>query len=137
MDQAPGLAVIRAGQLDAAARAAYAAAFSARCDTTGGLGTMDAALAGAALFEVVVMGAVVARYAIKEFQRPHGVEAYVMAAAGGLPGVDLIRTLEPTIALHCQAADRMKFATRRRGLVKKMVRQGWVIDSYVLGKKIK
>lgn len=137
MDQAPGLAVIRAGQLDDAARAAYAAAFSARCDTTGGLGTMDAALAGAALFEVVVMGAVVARYAIKEFQRPHGVEAYVMAAAGGLPGVDLIRTMEPHIAQHCQGADRMKFSTRRRGLIKKMMRQGWVIDSYVLGKKIK
>jgi len=137
VDQDQGIATIRAGQLDDAARAAYAAAFSARCDTTGGLGTMEAALTGAALFDVVVMGAVVARYAIKQFQRPHGVEAYVMAAAGGLPGVDLIQTLEPHIAQHCQAADRMKFSTRRRGLVKKMLRQGWVIDSYVLGKKIK
>lgn len=98
---------------------------------------MDAALAGAALFDVVVMGVTVARYAIKEFQRPHGVEAYVIAAAGSLPGVDLIRTLEPHIVQHCQAADRLKFSTRRRGLIKKMIRQGWVIDSYVLGKKIK
>lgn len=131
------VAIVQPGVLDDAACAAYAPAFAARCDTTGGLGSMAGALVGAQLFDVVVMGVTVARYAIRQFDRPNGVEAYVVAAVGSLPGVDLIQALEPEIVQRCQGADRLKFSTRRRGLIKKMVRQGWVIDSYVLGKKIK
>lgn len=131
------VASVQPGTLDAAARAAYASAFAARCDTTGGLSSMEAALTGAQLFDVVVMGVTVARYALKQYHRAHGVEAYVVAAAGSLPGVDLIQTIEPEIVQRCQGADRLKLSTRRPGMVKKMMRQGWVIDSYVLGKKIK
>lgn len=131
------VASVQPGLLDDAARAAYAPAFAARCDTTGGLGSMEAALTGAHLFDVVVMGATVARYAIKQIQRAHGVEAYIVAAVGNLPGHDLVRTLEPEIVERCKAVDRLKLSTRRPGLVKKMIRQGWVVDSYVLGKKIK
>ena len=128
--------MVQPGRLDDAARAAYAKAFDARRDTTGGLGGIDSALEDALLFEVVLEGQVVARYALKRMQRAHGVEVFVVAAAGGLPGACMVQTMEPYIAQQCQGADRLTINTRRRGLVKKMLRQGWTLDSYVMRKKL-
>lgn len=133
---AQGLAAIVPGRLDAEARAAYARAFDARTDTTGGLGSLEAALDGADLFEVVVAGATVARYALKALQRANGREVFVVAAAGGVPGVDLVASVLPYIEHQCADADRITVNTRRRGLVKKLAREGWTIDSYVLRKKL-
>lgn len=132
----PAQAVVRPGVLDDAARAAYAKAFDARRDTTGGLGTLDTALTGASLFEVVLDRTVVARYALKTVQRAHGSEVFVVAAAGGLPGACMIATMEPYIAQQCAGADRLTINTRRRGLVKKMLRQGWTLDAFVMRKKL-
>lgn len=129
-------AIVRTGLLDDAARAAYAKAFDERRDTTGGLGGMESALIGAELFEVVLAGQVVARYALKTMHRAHGSEVFIVAAAGGLPGVDLVEGMVPYIAQQCQGADRLTINTRRRGLVKKLARQGWTLDSYVMRKKI-
>jgi len=131
------LARIVPGLLDDSARAAYARAFDERRDTTGGLGSMDSALEGAMLFDVVVCGATVARYALKQVDRPGGTEVFVVAAAGGAKGVDLIASIEPYILSQCQQADRLTVNTRRRGLVKKLQRQGWTLDSFVMRKKIK
>lgn len=132
-------ALIRGGVLDEAARAAYAAAYSARCDTAGGLGSMDAGMLGAQLFEVVVSGAVVARYALRLDQHTNGVEMVVVAAAGGASGLDLTASIVPTIERQGQGAgaDRVTLRTRRPGLVKKLKKQGWVLDAYCMGKPIK
>ena len=131
-------AVILAGTLDDTARAAYAAAYTARCDTGGGLGSMDAGMAGAQLFEVVVGGAVVARYALRLDQHANGVELVVVAAAGGASGVDLTASIVPTIETQGRqaGAHRVTLRTRRPGLVRKLKKQGWVLDAYCMGKKI-
>lgn len=131
-------ALIRAGTLDDAARAAYAVAYSARCDTGGGLGSMDAGMQGAQLFEVVVSGAVVARYALRLEQHANGVELVVVAAAGGASGVDLTASIVPTIETQGRqaGAHRVTLRTRRPGLVRKLKKQGWVLDAYCMGKNI-
>lgn len=129
-------AVIRGGVLDEAARAAYAAAYSARCDTAGGLGSMDAGMRDAQLFEVVVSGVVVARYALRLEQHANGVELVVVAAAGGASGVDLTASILPTIEKQGRqaGAHRVTLRTRRPGLVRKLKKQGWVLDAYCMGK---
>lgn len=130
------VAVVRPGELDAPARAAYARAFDERRDCMRGLSNMDAELSGALLFDVVVGSQVVARYALKQVQRPHGVEVVVVAAAGGVPGMCMVSTVGPYIEQQCRNADRLTINTRRRGLVKKMLRQGWELDAFVMGKKL-
>ena len=130
-------AVIREGVLDDAARAAYAAAYRPDRETAGGLGSMDEAMRGAQLFEVVVAGAVVVRYALRQDHYENGSEIVIVAAAGGLPGVDLVASLVPTIERQGAIADRMTMRTRRPGLVRKMKKQGWVLDAYCMGKTIK
>jgi hypothetical protein len=136
--QEKGLAAIVPGVLDAEARAAYASAFDGRCDTSGGLGSLDAALDGAALFDVVAGGVVVGRYALKPMHRAHGTEIFIVAAAGAAAGVDLVASVLPYVEQQCtgSGAARLTVNTRRRGLVKKLTGQGWQIDSYVLRKKI-
>lgn len=130
------IALIRPGVFDADARAAYAKAFDAKRDTTGGLGTMERCLADAMLFDVVVGGVVVGRYALKQMNRAQGVEVFIVAAAGRLKGVGLIEGVLPHIMQQCATVDRLTINTRRRGLVKKLTAQGWTMDSYVMRKKM-
>jgi hypothetical protein len=130
------MATIEPGLLDDAAIAAYAKAFDARRDTTGGLGDMEACLRTARLFDVKLNGVTVARYALEQVDQPHGVEVFIVGAAGSLPGVDLVGVLVPYIAKQCAAADCLTINTRRRGLVKKLERQGWELSSYVMRKKL-
>jgi hypothetical protein len=132
-----GTLSIEPGQLDDAARAAYAKAFDARRDTTGGLGDMVACLSRARLFDVKLGDQVVARYALQQVDRAKGVEVFVVGAAGALPGVDLVAVVEPFIVRQCETADRLAINTRRKGLVKKLLRQGWTLDSYVMRKKLR
>lgn len=137
MDVPAQVADIERGALDDAARAAYARAFEGKRDTTGGLGDMEACLAGAVLFDVRVAGQIVARYALKQVQRDHGTEVFIVGAAGNLPGVDLVQTIVPYIEQQCADVDRLTINTRRRGLVHKLQKQGWTLDSYVMRKKLK
>lgn len=130
------VATVTAGQLDDAARAAYAKAFDARRDTTGGLGDMDACLASAQLFEVKLDGRVVARYALEQVNQPKGVEVFIVGAAGNLPGVDLVEALVPYIAQQCAGVDCLTINTRRKGLVRKLEKQGWELSAYVMRKKL-
>lgn len=134
--QHPPVAVVRPGLLDEPARTAYAAAFVESRDCMRGLSSMDDELAGAHLFDVVVADVIVARYALKQVQRANGVEVVVVAAAGGMPGMCMVSTVVPHIEQQCSAADRLTIQTRRRGLVKKMLRQGWELDAFVMGKKL-
>lgn len=130
-------AIVQPGRLDDAARLAYAKAFDSRRDTTGGLGSMNSCFTDAEMFDVVHDGVTIARYALKTVRRENGVEVFVVAAAGHLAGVDLVAALGPYIEQQCAGADRLTINTRRRGLVKKMMRQGWTLDSFVMRKKIK
>lgn len=123
--------------LDDEARRAYAKAFDTRRDTTGGLGSLESALGDAELFDVVASGRTVARYALKVCERAKGTEVFVVAAAGSFPGADLIESLYPAVAMQCEGVDRLTINTRRRGLVKKLLGQGWTLDSFVLRKKLK
>lgn len=132
-----GIAEVRSGRFDDEARRAYAKAFDARRDTTGGLGSIDACMDGAELFDIVHGGVVVARYALKTMHRVHGCEVFIVAAAGALFGVDLVGAIAPYIEQQCAGADRLTINTRRRGLVKKLTRQGWTLDSFVMRKKLK
>lgn len=132
----PLTATVEPGQLDDAARAAYAKAFDALRDTTGGLGDMEACLRRSQLFEVKVDGQVVARYALEQVQADKGVEVWVTAMAGSLPGVDLIHGLSPYIEQQCARADCLTMQTRRPGLVKKLEREGWELSAYIMRKKL-
>lgn len=133
---APLTATVEPGHLDDAARVAYAKAFDARRDTTAGLGDMEACLRRSQLFEVKVAGQVVARYALEQVQADKGVEVWVTAMAGSLPGVDLIRGLSPYIEQQCARADCLTMQTRRPGLVKKLEREGWELSAYIMRKKL-
>jgi hypothetical protein len=132
------IATIGPGQLDEAARAAYAKAFDARRDTTSGLANMDSCLGRGQLFDVKVDGKIVARYALQFVDCDNGGEVWVTAAAGNLPGVDLVANLAPYIASQAAqaGAKALTINTRRRGLVKKLERDGWTLDAYVMRKKI-
>lgn len=131
------VAAIVPGALDDAAIAAYSKAFDARRDTTSGLGSMLDQLKQSQLFDVVMDGAIIARYALKPVQRANGVEMYVVAAAGAAKGVSLVHSVLPFIEQsQCQGADCLTVNTRRRGLVKQLAGMGWKLDSYVMRKKL-
>jgi len=97
---------------------------------------MEACLAAAQLFEVKLDDTVVARYALQQVTREKGVEVFIVGAAGSLPGVDLVAAITPYIAQQCAAADCLTINTRRRGLVRKLEKQGWELSSYVMRKKL-
>lgn len=130
------VATVEPGQLDQAALDSYAKAFDERRDTTGGMGDMRACLSRSQLFDVKVGGKVIARYALEQVQADNGVEVWVTALAGSLPGVDLVKYIEPHIERQCARADCLTMQTRRRGLVKKLERQGWTLSAYVMRKKL-
>lgn len=129
-------ATVAPGQLDDAARAAYAKAFDARRDTTGGLGDMEACLQRSQLFDVSLNGRIVARYALEQVTADKGVEVWVTALAGHLPGVDLVKHMSAHIAKQCASADCLTMQTKRRGLVKKLEREGWELSAYIMRKKL-
>lgn len=135
--QAQGVAQIVPGVLDDQARRDYQKAFDDKRDTTGGLGSMDTAFEGAELFDLVIDGKTVGRYALKAVTRAKGTEVFVIAATGRVKGVDLLASVFPAIEQQCQGADRVTVNTRRRGMVKKLLAMGWTLDSFVLRKKIK
>lgn len=135
-DAPPLIATIEPGRLDEAALIAYEKAFDERRDTTGGLGDMRACLSRSQLFEVKLGGKVVARYALEQVQADKGVEVWVTALAGNVPGVDLVSALAPYIERQCARADCLTMQTRRRGLVKKLEREGWEMSAYIMRKKL-
>lgn len=96
---------------------------------------MEACLQDAQLYEVQLGGVTVARYALKQVERARGNEVFIVAAAGNAPGFDLVQSIEPVIAAQCAAVDSMVINTRRKGLVKKLSKQGWTLDAFVMRKK--
>ena len=71
------------------------------------------------------------RYAIEHTtpaEVPH------LLAAAGRASVDLTKTVLPYIEAQVTPADALTIYTRRRGLVRKLERQGYRLDGYVMRK---
>jgi hypothetical protein len=103
-------------------------------DTSGGTEAVEDWL-HCRLYEVRCGAEVVARFALETVPRSRGVEGVIVAAAGGLPGADLVADVLPLIECEFpQEVTTMRVHTVRPGLVKKMKRQGWQVAAYVLRK---
>ncbi len=128
------LEIVPASGFDAAARDAYALAL--RHDPTDGLASLDEVLAGSIPFEVRYSGMVVLRFALRVRDRAHGSEGLVVAAAGGLPGVDLTAEVLPAIERMFSGVRRVTFETTRKGLVGKALAQGYHVAYYGVSKTL-
>jgi hypothetical protein len=105
-------------------------------DTCGGLCSLEEIVQGAVLFEGELRGEIVGRYALTIMQHVHGVEAVIVAAAGHAPGEDLTAH-GLADALSRVNVDSLMVHTRRLSLVRKLARQGFTCDAFVLRKKLK
>jgi len=114
-----------------------ARAFGPRTDTTGGLLTMAEACQGAECFMVEGEGGkIMAAYAVSVSQHSGGRVAWVCAAGSVARGPDLTASILPVIEQQAAGAEQVAITTRRRGLVKKLVRQGYEITGITLRKRI-
>lgn len=105
-------------------------------DHTGGALTISEACEGASAWAVeTVAGELAMAYAM----RPSGQTCWIVAAAGNLPGVDLTRSVLPTIEAQAKALGCRQIAvtTKRGGLVQKLKRVGWHEAATTLRKVIK
>lgn len=107
-----------------------------KADHTDGALTLDDACRGAACFVVCVNGGrAVMGYAVKQV----GQTCWIVAAGGDMRGRDLVATVAPMIEAQARAAGchDMAVATNRRGLVCKLLRQGWRDKATIMRKKLK
>ncbi len=125
---------IRAGRLDAAARAGYAKAM--RFDTTGGTASLDDVLHGAELFDVFDGERLVLRYALRVSRREHGTQGEIVAAAGACPGLRLVDAFLPVIERQLAGADAVKVTTKRKGLAAKLMQHGYQLDGFIMRKRL-
>lgn len=127
---------MRISQVEWSDEAREALARAAAHDTTGGFETLADMEQAGALFEVTCDGEPVLHYVLSVNHHPHGTEGVILAAAGHKPGQDLTATVLPMIEnqfLKCRA---VMLQTRRRGLMKKLVKQGYRIDGYIMRKTL-
>lgn len=129
---------LRIGSWTPAARAALLAA--ARHDTSGGLQSIEEICNGGTLFELADddSGAVVLTYVLKINARSHGKEGAIVAAAGGLPGVDLTRKWIPVIEQQFsqEGCSAVTVHTRRPAMRAKLESLGYRCDAWVMRKTL-
>lgn len=106
-----------------------------RHDTTAGACTLEELCAGAECFVLEGEGGPVGAYALKVTEP--GPVVWLMAAGGNVRGIDLTGAIVPAIERQAAGADQVAVTTRRRGLVKKLLRQGYQITGITLRKKLK
>jgi len=84
-------------------------------------------------------GAVVAAYNLQIAEHEAARVAWVMAAGGGRPGVDLTTTVMPAIEAQARSlgASQIALNTRRKGLIHKLQKLGFEVTSVTLRKKLK
>lgn len=63
-----------------------------------------------------------------------GSEGVVLAASGKLSGVDLTADLLPLLEARFKGVRAIRISTARRGLVRKLLRQGYQLTHYTLRK---
>ena len=112
------------------------AAEAENLDTSGGLASLAPLFDSRNLFAEVRQGAeVVARYVVSLHDHDGLREACIVAAVGGAPGLDLTRDALPLIERQLAAVDCVTIETRRPGLVRKLRRLGYSLDSMVMRKR--
>lgn len=109
-----------------------------KTDTTQGAATVEELCAGALAFAVEANGERCAAYAIKVVKHQRESVAWVMAAGGAVPGVDLTATMIPAIEYQARElqADQVAITTRRRGLIHKLNAMGYTVAGITLRKKL-
>lgn len=104
-----------------------------RFDTTAGACTIEELCAGSECFLLENETGPVGGYALKVV----GPVVWLMAAGGNLRGIDLTSAIVPAIERQAEGSDQVAITTKRRGLVKKLLRQGYQITGITLRKKLK
>lgn len=108
-----------------------------KIDTSGGMVDQLERIADPrhAVFEVLRDGEIVGRAVIAARTFASGItEASIEAAQGAAPGVDLTADALPLIE-RALAVDVFTIETKRPGLVRKLQRQGYSVDAYVMRKR--
>lgn len=107
-----------------------------KTDTAAGSLTVEESCRGAECFLLVGEGGVMGAYALRVVSHDAGRVVWIQAAAGGAPGVDLTKAIVPVIERQAAGALQVAITTRRRGLVKKLVKQGYVVSGVTLRKRL-
>lgn len=103
-------------------------------DTTAGAVDLPEMLAGAECFEVIGPGGnSIGGYAL----RVSGKTVWLLAAAMTGPGVDFEKQILPLIEQQAEPVGQVAVTTKRRGGIKKLLRQGYEITGYTLRKNLK
>lgn len=108
-----------------------------RFDTTAGACTIEELCGGAECFILENDALPLGAYALKVAEHSGGRVVWLMAAGGEVRGVDLTAAIVPAIELQAAGAAQVAITTKRRGLVKKLVRLGYEITGITLRKKLK
>lgn len=116
--------------------AEVAAAFEGhdKSDTSGGLVGAVEGIEQGAFCRVLADGEPVAFYVL--FVRAHsgGLEAEI-SHAWGRAGFDITQQVLPLIERQCSQAEAVTIKTRRAGLIQKLKRQGYAVESVTLRKR--
>lgn len=110
---------------------------AAKFDTSGGLLGVDEVLRGSVFQAVQHGGECIGAYALSLSQHDQGAVLWVTACAADLPGVDLVPHLLSIIEQQARTVEAQQVAitTRRRGLIKKLLHNGYEISGITLRKK--
>jgi hypothetical protein len=80
---------------------------------------------GAQLFHICAGAAVVVALVLRVDHTATGSEGVIVAASGGLAGVDLVASCMPAIEAQFSGVSRYRIHTARPGLVRKLAKQGY------------
>lgn len=108
-------------------------------DTTAGAASIRELCQGATCYRVETDQAeVVGAYALRMVRHEAGSVAWIQAGAGTLPAIDLTRSIVPAIEAQARAAGARQLAvtTRRNGLIRKLLRQGFEVSGITLRKNL-
>lgn len=111
----------------------------ARGDTTNGTITIDELCRGAQAFELRDgAGQVVGAYVLAMRDHAMARVCWVMAAGGAVRGLDLTGAVLPCVERQArgQGAGEVAITTRRRGLIRKLKKQGYSVTGVTLRKKV-
>jgi hypothetical protein len=110
-----------------------------RFDTTGGTASLDDYLEGCEVLNIDVGGQTVGAVALRLVEHKAKRVAWIMLAAARHATADLTATVMPALEFQARTlhrADQLAVTTRRRGLVRKLQRQGFEVSGITLRKNL-
>lgn len=110
-----------------------------RTDTTGGTASIGELCAGHPAFELRdSQGRAVGAYVLAIRDHAAARVAWVMAAGGAVPGVDLTGAVLPCVERQARTlgAGQVAITTRRPGLIRKLKKQGYSVTGVTLRKNV-